>query len=188
MTITEKEEALLRSSFDAAVEGWWQLALYAFQVTVKECKSPIERLMLAALSYEFAEHHGDIFAPIWNWYERETPRACSLEPQKQIGPYSADFAITIMPNDHHALPARVVIECDGHAFHEKTKEQAAHDKARDRYMTERGWVVMRFTGSEIYADARACAASVERVVTKLLYAHNHDPLASEDTPDVSPVV
>ena len=43
-----------------------------------------------------------------------------------------------------------VIECDGHEFHERTKAQAAHDKARDRELQGRGYQVLRFAGSEIW--------------------------------------
>ena len=45
----------------------------------------------------------------------------------------------------------IAVECDGHEFHEKTKQQAARDKARDRD---------RFTGSEIWKDPGACADEV----------------------------
>lgn len=64
--------------------------------------------------------------------------------------YIADFVI-ITPR------SRVVIECDGHDYHERTKQQAARDRSRDRAMTEVGWRVMRFTGSEIWANPFACA-------------------------------
>lgn len=54
----------------------------------------------------------------------------------------------------------IVVECDGHAFHERTKEQAARDRSRDRALQERGFVVYRFTGSEIYRDPGRCAKEV----------------------------
>ena len=74
-----------------------------------------------------------------------------LQVQHPVGPYFADFA----------FPAtRVVVECDGHEFHERTKEQAAHDRQRDRYMQCEGWLVLRFTGSEIHKNAFACAEQV----------------------------
>ncbi len=51
----------------------------------------------------------------------------------------------------------LILECDGHDFHEKTKEQAAKDKRRDRELQHLGYRVFRFTGSEIHNDAIACA-------------------------------
>lgn len=60
----------------------------------------------------------------------------------------------------------LVVECDGHDFHEKTKEQAARDKKRDRDLAELGFRVLRFSGSEIYKEPRAAAAAVLRTVAK----------------------
>ena len=50
-----------------------------------------------------------------------------------------------------------MIECDGHDYHERTKEQAARDKKRDRFFASKGYKVLRFTGSEIWADPEAVA-------------------------------
>jgi len=51
----------------------------------------------------------------------------------------------------------LAIEIDGHEFHEKTKEQAQRDKARDRRLVRcGGHRVLRFTGAEVYANAEAC--------------------------------
>jgi very-short-patch-repair endonuclease len=52
--------------------------------------------------------------------------------------------------------AMFAVEIDGHDFHERTKEQARRDKSRDRALTSTGWSVLRFTGSEIYADPSGC--------------------------------
>lgn len=54
----------------------------------------------------------------------------------------------------------LVIECDGHDFHERTKEQAKKDRERDRRLQELGFTVFRFTGSEIWADPMACANQI----------------------------
>jgi hypothetical protein len=55
---------------------------------------------------------------------------------------------------------RFAIETDGHDFHEKTKEQAASDKSRDRLLTAAGWTPIHFTGSEVYRNAHRCADDV----------------------------
>lgn len=60
--------------------------------------------------------------------------------------------------------SRVAVECDGHAFHERTKEQAASDRSRDRDLTLRGWSVMRFTGSEIHSAPDRCALQVVALI------------------------
>ena len=52
---------------------------------------------------------------------------------------------------------KVTVECDGHQWHERSQEQAASDKSRDRLLLAAGWNVLRFTGSEIHADPIRCA-------------------------------
>lgn len=49
----------------------------------------------------------------------------------------------------------IVVELDGHEGH-KTKEQRQHDYARERWLQEHGLRVVRWTGSDVYADARGC--------------------------------
>lgn len=72
--------------------------------------------------------------------------------------YRLDFAVI------ESDGMRIAVECDGHDFHERTKEQAARDKSRDRALQAAGWRVLRFTGSEIWADPRKCAGEVHRMV------------------------
>jgi very-short-patch-repair endonuclease len=55
---------------------------------------------------------------------------------------------------------KLVVETDGHDFHERTKEQARRDKERDRALVAAGYMVMRFTGQEVYQDADKCAREV----------------------------
>lgn len=75
--------------------------------------------------------------------------------QCKIGPWRVDFAIAMGNEDRG--PDWIIVECDGHEFHEKTKEQAAKDKARDRDLAARGFTVFHFTGSELYRDPMKCA-------------------------------
>lgn len=67
-----------------------------------------------------------------------------LEPGMIIGPYKVDF-----------LYGNCVIELDGYDFH-KTKEQRDHDYKRERYLQKRGYIVIRFTGTEVFLEARKC--------------------------------
>jgi very-short-patch-repair endonuclease len=64
-----------------------------------------------------------------------------LYPQYPIGPYFADFANP---------KAGVVVECDGAAFH----MDKARDEKRDKFMHDRGFVVIRMTGSECMSGLR----------------------------------
>lgn len=88
-----------------------------------------------------------------------------ITPQASIGKYRADFLLWFSIGRHHG---GVVVECDGHDFHERTKEQAARDKRRDRELLAAGYPVMRFTGSEIYKDPIGCAEQVRGPLAKIL--------------------
>lgn len=72
--------------------------------------------------------------------------------------YRVDFAI--MHRHRYGMCSRLIVECDGHNFHERTKEQAARDRQKDRDIQSVGWKILRFTGSEIYADADLCADQI----------------------------
>lgn len=123
------------------------------------CESPIEVafgvafMLLAETTYgEVALHEpgyeGDVDALAFEFV---------LKCQKKIGSYRVDFLAAWTYDD---IPTKIVVECDGHNFHERTKEQAQRDRARDRDLQNAGYRVFRFTGSEIYRDAFRCATEV----------------------------
>jgi very-short-patch-repair endonuclease len=86
-----------------------------------------------------------------------------VRPQAHVLDYRVDFLIHAL--DHSVYPdikwRRLVVECDGHNFHERTKEQAAKDRARDRDLSQHDFDVFRFTGSEIWKDPMGCANQVD---------------------------
>lgn len=92
---------------------------------------------------------------------------CSVSSQAPVGQYRCDFIVSRLMGFEEAAPIRIVVECDGHDFHEKTKEQAARDKERERFLVGMGCHVMRFTGSEIWRMPDECAGSVYRTVERL---------------------
>jgi very-short-patch-repair endonuclease len=79
-----------------------------------------------------------------------------LIPQFPWDGYRIDFALRLP----HYRFQYLFIECDGHDFHERTKEQAARDRGKDRHFQNSGIPILRFTGSEIYKDAGSCAAEI----------------------------
>lgn len=126
----------------------------------RQCQSPIEKVFASALVlYEITQpkwHRFNIMP--WQFDEGEhpghRPGLCVFQ-QASFGPYTVDFLLTAATPNGKIL-AKVAAECDGHDFHERTKEQAAHDKKRDRYLVSRGVQVMRFTGSEIWRSPQDC--------------------------------
>jgi very-short-patch-repair endonuclease len=107
------------------------------------CESPIERAFWSMAYFELKKRIGGEF-----W------------PQYVVGPFRVDFALIRVP-DAHLL--RVAIELDGHDFH-KTKEQRIEDARRERWLTGRGWTVIRFTGSDIQRDLQRCVDETIEIV------------------------
>lgn len=90
-----------------------------------------------------------------------------VQAQAPVGPYRCDFALSMREFFQSVrFEALVVVEIDGHDFHEKTKKQAAHDKKRDRYFAEQGLTVLRFTGSEVHRSPAACVGQALQILCK----------------------
>jgi len=152
------------------------------------CESPIERLLQAAFS------SFEICSPTWiDWGvfprslepEAETliKRIQDLGPSRRYGIYSfpqvnigkfrVDFLCLHFTFDRQKGETvdKLVIECDGHDFHERTKIQAEKDRSRDRELLSIGMPVMRFTGSEIWRDATKCALAVDEYFGKIEHGY-----------------
>lgn len=120
---------------------------------IDKCESPIEQLLGIALIKQF---------------EKVLPYVTDdyfIIPQEEITvkgkTYRMDFSIFARKGCKYCSLA---IECDGHDYHEKTKQQAQRDKKRDRDLQLMGMSVIRFTGSEIYADPVKCAREAMKIV------------------------
>lgn len=135
--------------------------------TIANTGSPIEAQLLAAMGFTFrlwadalvVDKKGSALSP--SFYEiLSHPYTTLIIPQFRVREYRVDFALF-----NRAEPSvKIAVECDGHKFHEKTKEQAQRDKARDRSLQTAGFKVLRFTGSEIYRRPVDCAREVRDAV------------------------
>jgi very-short-patch-repair endonuclease len=90
-----------------------------------------------------------------------------IVPQFQIDRYRIDFAIFV--RDCHMKEYCLLVECDGHDFHERTKEQASRDRSRDRTLQSLGYKIFRFTGSDIYRDPMKCAEDIVSQLSRWAY-------------------
>lgn len=120
---------------------------------IDKCESPIEQLLGIALIKQF---------------EKVLPYVADdyfIIPQEEIAikgkTYRLDFSIFARKGSKYCSLA---VECDGHDYHEKTKQQAQRGKKRDRDLQLAGLSVIRFTGSEIYADPVECAREAMKIV------------------------
>ena len=144
--IIKKLEVTTKAYFDRCVEEYQQDLLFA----ISDCESPIERLF--GLALEKKKQYFEILSDQFSY---------CVDQQKEVivnsNTYRIDFSICIQIN---SIIYKMAIECDGHDFHEKSKAQALRDKKRDRDLTTCGYIVMHFTGSEIYSAPDECVNEI----------------------------
>jgi very-short-patch-repair endonuclease len=126
----------------------------------KICESPIEVALAATILMmdrvdTFTRGNGIIVAGSKEVDDYREDKWL-LVPQFQWNEFRIDLALRT-PQYRFKW---VFIECDGHDFHERTKEQAARDRQRDREIQAAGIPVLRFTGSEIHRDLAGCGNQV----------------------------
>lgn len=84
----------------------------------------------------------------------------NIRPQVQIGNFRVDFVLSQKGMRPDEILRPIVVELDGHAFHDKDKKQRAYEKSRDRFLVKQGFRVLHFTGSEVVADPHKVAYEV----------------------------
>ena len=134
--------------------GIYEMIAVRGNLNYDDCKSPIEKIL--ALAYEIVIY--DIGFPECELLQ--------LYPQEEIvvddKRYYADFLLDTenvggIKRDH---PLKLIIECDGHEFHEKTKEQVILRNERDLSLKMAGYDILHFSGSEIYRNPFECAVKI----------------------------
>ena len=113
---------------------------------VSECNSPIESIFFIALK-------------IWTYmYVSDKDVGFRIRRQKRIDISDKKYYVADFVLEHENKPTKkLIIECDGHEFHEKTKAQVAHDNERDLALKKLGYDILHFSGSQIYNESLKCA-------------------------------
>lgn len=167
----EIRDKLIQEAASLAAEGVaWSCARFT-----QECESPIEKILACHIASwkrrdVLPEFEGNISLYLKSGTSVEdepngVPDGVHVWPQAQRGPYRVDFLIYVQLSSHDARRSgKIIVECDGHDFHERTKEQAARDRARDRSLIADGYTVIRFTGSELHRDSYRCAKELEDLI------------------------
>lgn len=151
-------------------------AVYPISGMLSFCDSYLEKVFGAHFLTQSVEsiQYGRLFTPEIQGFYRIITDAFINElpedgvafiyvfPQAIIGRYRVDFLIAARLDLTGVVPNIVVVECDGHDFHEKSKEQIRRDRRRDRELQEHGYAVLRYPGSEIIRAPKACVAEVMR--------------------------
>lgn len=157
------EEQIVRATFKSLLSTWTDII---FEGPIRRCESPIEKVMFLTLQH----------LRMFNLYDRHSSLDLKFFPQKEIDlgerKIRVDFLVILRQlklsgmKDYYTpcwdilKEAHVVVECDGHDYHERTKEQAQRDRERDRLLQYHGYPIFRFTGSEIYKDPMGCTRQV----------------------------
>jgi len=145
------------------------IALQHCSLDIDKCRvdSPIEKQLLKELLADKTRY------AIYKGISIETQRECLTQGHR----YRVDFYIEI---EHECGKTGFVIECDGHDFHEKTKEQAKEDSQRDRNFLKDGIYTIRFTGSEIYNNSRQNAEEIFEIIDSIIQRYNYKNDNTED--------
>lgn len=154
---------------DNLSSSWTSCIYAAIEELEPICESPIEIMLAAALLIDFSIGEGirKTEAP---FIRLQLQNEINLEdaivvlvPQYKWEGYRIDFAICSKYVD-----GPIFVECDGHDFHERTKDQAARDRLKDREIQQAGIPILRFTGSEIYRDPGKCGHQIITFVSSRL--------------------
>lgn len=132
-----------------------------FQMQLEEstvnCESPIEQ-MLAVELQEINLLQTNNFNPFID--------VVAIDKQAEIKcgkkTYRVDFLIPVVYKNQENK--QFVIECDGHEFHQKTKEQVEKDNTRMRDLQKAGYEIIRFSGTEIWHKPYKCACEARDII------------------------
>lgn len=166
-TILSQARAAWLVHHQEVVDGW-------FYWVAKRCGSDLERMYLAAVFFMDVDSGNTYSGPVGG---ADLPRHLTIEPQKQVGPYTVDFAFSVSEGCWFGgqPPVQVAVECDGEYFHDRTSKQVERDRERDRYLNMHGWRVLRFSEREIVKDAHRCAAETKKFIESIMHEHcRHD--------------
>lgn len=138
--------------------------------------TPIERLFYTALFLAVTDCEQEWFTNVrivpieafntWKDGPDVDRQHIFVTRQDHVAGWRSDFVVHVFADWSRAEQPgpmgwnRLIVECDGHDFHERTKEQAARDRDRDRQAQLTGIEIFRFTGSELWRDPLGCADQV----------------------------
>lgn len=153
-----KQLGLPAQSFPADVKGrldWYKKRIAAeyerrvkTDVNLHGITSPIEQ----------------IFFMEWRFLNIDEQHGVNIRPQNALKLDGRDYTIDFVVESPDGK-MKLAVELDGHEFHEKTKEQAAYDRARERTIVRHGYTIFRFTGSEVMRNPRKCVEEVAAMIT-----------------------
>lgn len=120
-----------------------------------ELQSPLERKLYLALTNEYIKFN--VQYPL-NW----NGEYVSIVGKSYHNPTN-NFkeVLTIADFFVYQKGVKLCVYTDGHTFHEKTEEQAQHDKKIDRKLQKLGYKVLRYTGKDVNEDVEAIVQEIK---------------------------
>jgi very-short-patch-repair endonuclease len=165
MDICEKAKRLIQ---ETSAERHREISAF-----VAQCESPVEQILVVTL---YNSWHASINTGL-NRLQCSLPALypgwegifdVRVELQKAIWTplqeYRVDlymFLTRFWSNSEQPVWGKLVVEIDGHDFHDRTKQQASYDRERDRAITLEGYRVIRFTGSDVFNDPYHCVEDIK---------------------------
>lgn len=165
--INEKADELLEEYAKTNALGWASSVSADLDGHIESGKitSPIEQIFYVA----------------WQ-YGCESCNDAKIEPQHKVGKFRCDFYVDLFGYFvEHEYPftmnelekikkelPEIVIELDGHQWHEKNPSQVEKDKQRERFIVSQGYKVYRFSGREVYRRPLECVSEVRAQVREIL--------------------
>ena len=116
-------------------------------VFYNDVKSPIEQIFITAFNYIVSCNN---------------KKKIFLFPQVPINvgnkKYYSDFLFEYDEYvNNYNTDSKIIIECDGYEFHQKTKEQVQRDNEREYDLKMAGYEILRFSGTQRYKNPIKCA-------------------------------
>lgn len=136
---------------------------YKLQFICKEClfimQSPLERILYLELKKAYIN-----FQPQYaiNWKGQPV----SIKG-KTYGDSENNFKDVLTVVDFYIDKGntRLCVYTDGHTYHERTEEQAQHDKKIDRKLQELGFTVWRYTGKDVNEDPQKIINEIKNLIS-----------------------
>lgn len=159
----------IREVFEAEI--WPQIAnavkdqtLHRLLQFLMDTRSPIEAKMAVNLTLVWEEFFEPLYlgGPLRSSFGLHN-FGTEIAAQVRVGSVRPDFAII---RHWGGRQVKFAIECDGYPYHDACPKRATADKQRDRKIIAADYHVLRFSGSEINADAHGCALEVARQVDR----------------------
>ena len=107
-----------------------------------------------ARRHKLRENQTDAERVIWNGLRARQLDNWKFRRQYAVGPYTLDF---------YCIDARLCIELDGSQHSEP--EQRCHDEIRDRYLTDQGIRVLRFSDYDVLTHWTGVLEAISEALT-----------------------